>query len=230
VEKNQQIGLVILGVFISLILFFYVFDIADFISLSALQKHALFLAEFSRNHFFLSIFGYVTIFASIIAFSIPATGPLTLLGGFLFGVLWGSVLSTAAATAGATIAFLIFRRGLDDVVYRKHGKRVEKFKKRMETYGVFYLLMLHFSTVVPYAVINVLAAITEIPLFTVIWTTAVGFIPIAFVYTFAGSRFTTIRSIQDIFSPNVIIAFSLLIALMLVPIVLKFIQNRRSKS
>jgi len=224
-KRTQWIGLSALILFISLALVFYFFDVGQFVNLENIQKHSLFLAEFSRNHFILSVVGYLAVFISVIAFSIPISGPLTLLGGFLFGVLWGSFLAITGATVGATIAFLLFRRGLNDVVRDKYKKRVEGFKKKIETYGVWYLLILHFSTVVPYAVINVLAALAGVPLRTFVWTTVVGFVPLATVYTFAASRLTKIGSMQDIFSFNVLLAFSLLIALMLIPILLKWIKK-----
>ena len=103
---------------------------------------------------------------------------------------------------------------------------LEKFERRIEEYGPPYLLMLHFSTLFPYAVINVLAALAGISVVTVMWTTAVGFLPSALIYSFAGSRLTTISSVRDVFSPQIILALVLLVLLMLVPIVVKQVKNR----
>jgi len=202
------------------------FDLMLFLSLAHFQTHAQFLSQWTANHFFLSLLLYLICFAAIIAASIPATGPLTLLGGFLFGTARGSILATIGATIGAAISFLILRRGIREGVKDKYGKHLQNFEKNMEAYGPFYLLILHFSTVVPYGFINLLAALAGISLRTIVWTTAIGFIPLATVYAFAGSRLTEITSVQDLFSPQVVIAFVLLILMMFIPILIKNLQKR----
>jgi len=214
------VGLVVVGFAV-----IWQFDLLYFVSLAHFQKKAVFLTAWVSQHYFISVFLYLTLFISIIALSVPATGPLTLLGGFLFGTVHGALLSIFAATVGATIAFLVLRRGISDTVRKTYGKSLKKFEKNMKSYGSFYLLILHFSTIVPYGVINLLAALARVPLKTIVWTTAVGFIPLAIVYSFAGSRLTEIGSMHDLFSPGVILAFVLLVALMFVPIIVKKVQE-----
>ena len=62
---------------------------------------------------------------------------------------------------------------------------------------------------------------------TFLWTTALGFVPYALIYTFAGSRFTTITSMGDIFSPSVIAAFVLLMLFSIVPLIVNRIRGGR---
>lgn len=208
---------------IFLIAFFY-FDLARFITISRLQQHARWFASCTQHHYVWCVSMYILLFSFIIACSLPLTGPLTLLGGFLFGVAQGSLFSVLAATAGCTIAFLLLRKGMHEVAnsrYHKYTDRLSIFNKNIARYGVSYLLIMHFSTIVPYAFINVLAAMANISLATVVWTTAIGFIPTALVYTFASSRLLKISSMSDIFSFKVMLAFVLLILLALVPIFIR---------
>ena len=122
---------------------------------------------------------------------------------------------------GATLSFLLFRYVLSNYVGTWYGDRVEKFKAQITTQGASYLLMLHFVIVVPYFVINTLAAATDISLFTFVWTTLVGSIPIVSVYAFAGRQLSYINKIGDIFSPTIIIAFMLLILMACMPIIIR---------
>ena len=106
-----------------------------------------------------------------------------------------------------------------------YGNRIVTFKKQMDVHGVNYILMLHFVTVVPYFVINTLAALSDISLVTFVWATIVGSIPIISVYAFAGRQLSYIQSVGDIFSPPIILAFVLLIVLACMPIILKRLKN-----
>jgi uncharacterized membrane protein YdjX (TVP38/TMEM64 family) len=51
--------------------------------------------------------------------------------------------------------------------------------------------------------------------------TALGIIPGSFVYAYAGRQLGTINSLREIASPNVLLAFTLLGLLALVPLVYK---------
>jgi len=224
-KRNQFFWLIILGCLVFVFGAIWYFDLGRFVSLEYLQAQSSFLTQWTAGNYFLAVILYLTVFTAIIGLSIPATGPLTLLGGFLFGTLRGSVFAVAGATLGASIGFLVLRRGVSDTLKEKYGKHLQNFEKNIKSYGPFYLLILHFSTMVPYGVINVLAALANVRLRTIAWTTAVGFIPLAIVYTFAGSRLTEISSLGDLFSPGVVFALALLILLTLIPIVVKKIRE-----
>jgi len=225
-KQSRFVGLVIIGLFVLAAFAFYIFDGARFFTLAQLQQYSSTLASYTRDHYFLGVTVYFAIFITVIAFSLPVTGPLTLLGGFLFGVVRGSLLATLGATAGATIAFLLLRRGVKDVAGTKRGARLQRFKKNLKKQGAWYLLMMHFSTVLPYAVINVIASLAGVSVATVAWTTFVGFIPIGLVYSFAGSQLTTITSMGDVFSPPAYIfpALPILNTLIMVAAVTRFVR------
>jgi len=224
-KRTNLFWLAVLGLILVGSAVIWWFDLLQFFSLAHLQEKAAVLTAWVQQHYLLSVLSFLVVYIFVIALSVPVTGPLTLLAGFLFGAIRGALLSIFAATVGATIAFLVIRRGVSDTVRKSYGKKLKTFEKNMQTYGAFYLLILNFSTVVPYGVINLLAALARVPVRTIIWTSAVGFVPLASVYGFAGSRLTEIGSMQDLFSPQVVLAFVLLMLLMFVPIVVKKIQE-----
>ena len=59
---------------------------------------------------------------------------------------------------------------------------------------------------------------TRVRLGTYVLATALGIIPGSFVYAYAGRQLGTINSLKEIASPHVILAFTLLGLLALVPI------------
>jgi len=116
---------------------------------------------------------------------------------------------------------LLFRTALKNTLEKKYASQLVTFRKGLDEYGSYYLLILHFMFIVPFVVINILAALAGVSLWQFVWTTAVGFLPCAFVYSFAGKRLFSITSVHDVFSWNIIIAILLLLIITMLPIILK---------
>lgn len=219
-NRKQYIGLVlVLFSVCAVFLLWYCFR--EYISFTYIQRHSVALLSFTKKHSIMSPLLYILLFVSVISFSLPLTGPLTLLGGFLFGVIGGSLLSILGATIGATTAFLVLKSQVPAVLHDRYGKRLHGLQKKMNQHGVLFLLLMHFSMMVPYFFINVLAALAEVRLIDVIWTTALGFIPLAVLYTFAGEKLMEMTSMNDVFSTNMIIVFVIFVALFFLPLCIR---------
>lgn len=199
----------------------YQYFFAHYVTLENIRQHCGILCDFAARYYIASVLVYIIIYAALVASSLPVVAPLTILGGFLFGTFWAIVYATIAATMGAIISFLLFRSASKVAIPEKYEAQLAKFSKGLEEYGAFYLLIIHFMFVVPFFVINALAAFAKVSLWRFIWTTAVGFLPCAIVYAFAGKQLMVIRSAGDIFSWKIIVALMLLIGVMLLPILLK---------
>ncbi|MEX0849691.1 MAG: VTT domain-containing protein [Candidatus Dependentiae bacterium] len=195
--------------------------LGHYFSLSFVQEKSGYFKSLVEYNYHLAVFAYMLVFIGSIAFSLPSSIILTLLGGYLFGALMGAFLSTIGVTVGASLAYIAYRLFFSDMLHQMYADRAKRFEKAMQEYGVSYLLMLHFSTVFPYFIINSVAALSRLSLVTVIWTTAVGFIPQGMVYAFAGKELGSIKTVSDVFSTEVVIAFILLILLACIPILLK---------
>jgi uncharacterized membrane protein YdjX (TVP38/TMEM64 family) len=74
-----------------------------------------------------------------------------------------------------------------------------------------------------------LAALADVPLFTFMWTTAVGSLPFLLIYAFAGRQLGTITSMSELFKPHIILLLLLLALLALLPMVIRKIRNRWKK-
>lgn len=205
---------------ISWLLYAYT-PLSKYLSLGYVQEQSGHYKTFLETHYYLVLFCYMAVFISTVAFSMPSSIILTLLGGSLFGTLAGGIYATIAVTIGVSLACWVYKRFLFKSLSELYADRIVKFRSSLKEYGVSYLLMLHFSAVFPYFIINSVALFADVPFLTILWTTVVGFFPQAFVYSFAGQKLSSIRSVGDIFSLRVIAAFVLLVLLACVPIVFK---------
>ena len=220
--KKFYIRLLIYACVLSIIIgILWYYNFYQLFSLSALKSKDHFLHRMLNYNYYGTVIAYILLFIVMIGLSIPGSAALTLLGGYLFGVFYSIIYSFTGSLLGSLTAFLIFRYGIANTMYERYAARIEIFKTQMNRYGVSYLLMLHFLVVVPYLVINALAALSGISVWTFIWTTTVGGLPIICVYSFAGKQLSYINEISDIFSPTVILAFLMLIGLALIPIIIK---------
>lgn len=224
-KRNHIVWLIGGAFLVTLFVAWYVFDLSHFFSFDYIQKNSAALLSFVQENYLLSVFLYISLFITTISFSLPATGPLTLLGGFLFGIVGGFFLAIVSATIGATIAFLLIKSQVTDILRKRYGKQLKTFQTKTEKYGVVYILLMHFSMMVPYLIINILTALADIKPWTIIWTSAIGFIPLALIYTFAGSRLTTITSVNDVFSYNMMIVIGIFVLLFFLPLVIRRLKG-----
>ena len=81
-----------------------------------------------------------------------------------------------------------------------------------------YLMTLRLIPLFPFFVVNMACGLTRVSLATYVTATAIGIIPGSFVFAYAGRQLGTINSLKEIASPNVLMAFTLLGLLALVPI------------
>lgn len=202
--------------------------LSKYVTLDQIKAHSMAFKAFVDVHYALAVLIYAGIYALVIAIGIPGVAPLSLLGGFLFGVLLGTFYGALGATIGSLVAFCIVRYVLRGFVRRRYGRQLSRFNVQMEKYGANYLLMVHYASVIPFFFINSLAALSGVSFWTFIWTTVLGFIPLAMIYSYAGRELGTIESIKDILSPPLMAVFGLLILLAFLPIVIKHFKGEEA--
>lgn len=127
--------------------------VSRFVTLEQIQAHSLAFKHYVGEHYFAAVLMYMGIYALTIAIGIPGVAPLSLLGGYLFGVLLGTAYGAFGATVGSLIAFVIVRYLLGDWVKRRYGHQFERFNKQMAKYGANYLLMVHYASIIPFSLL-----------------------------------------------------------------------------
>ncbi|HEV2917130.1 MAG TPA: VTT domain-containing protein [Candidatus Babeliales bacterium] len=197
-----------------------------YLSLGTLQQKAMYLRELVSTHYISSLIVYSVMYSVIVIIGIPTIGPLTMLGGFIFGALATILCALIAIAVGMTLSFLIIRSFFLPKLRIKFAHQQTQFASRMQKYGSTYLLTLNILTVIPFFVINALAALTGVSLWSLLWTSLVGSTPMLIIYACAGKKFAEINRVSDIFSPSIIIMFIILVALSIIPLIIKRLRYR----
>ncbi len=220
--------LIIAGIVLSFILLLHYLGIGNYITLDRLQQNITYLQNIVEHHYTVAVFSYMIIFILAALLSIPVTVLLTILGGFLFGTFVGLIYAIISATIGATLLFLAVRYLIGNFVQKTFKRQLVAFNENIEMYGYSYLLTLQLLPITPTFLINVLAGLTPLSLWTFVWTTAVGIMPGSLIYTIVGQQLQTIKSVSNIFSLPMLIASTLLAILALLPVLLRWLHTTPS--
>jgi len=207
---------------------FFYFDLGHYLSLDSLKANRDSLLAFTETHYAASVVIFVAAYCLLVAASLPGAVFFTLAGGFLFGSVLGTVYVNLGATSGATLAFLTARYLLRDWVEGKFGSRLAPIQEGFANNAFSYLMTLRLIPLFPFFVVNMVSGLTRVSLATYATATAIGIIPGSFVFAYAGRQLGTINSLKEIASPNVLIAFTLLGLLALVPIVYQKLTARKA--
>ena len=205
---------------------FFYFDLGQFLSLEALKENRDNLLAYTESNYGFAVAIFVLVYIVQTAFSLPGGAILTLAGGFLFGSVLGTLYVNLGATSGATLAFLAARYLLRDWVEHKFGDRLAPIQTGFAQNAFSYLMTLRLIPAFPFFLVNLVSGLTRVNLGTYVMATAVGIIPGSFVFAYAGRQLGTINTLGEIASPPVLIAFTLLGLLALLPTIYKkFFSN-----
>jgi uncharacterized membrane protein YdjX (TVP38/TMEM64 family) len=218
--------LIIAAVFGLAIGAFFYFDLGHYLTLDALKENRDRLLAFTDANFAAAVGIFIVTYCVVTGLSLPGAAILTLAGGFLFGSVWGTVFVNIGATTGATIAFLAARYLLRDWVEQKFGSRLRPIQDGFAKNAFSYLVTLRLIPLFPFFLVNMVSGLTRISVSAYVAATAIGIIPGSFVYAYAGRQLGTINSLKEIASPNVLLAFTLLGLLALVPVVYRKLAGR----
>lgn len=226
--NSKKIILVLAGI-AGIALFFW-FDLQRYLTLDALKANRRSLLEFYADHRLLMVAGFMAVYIIQTALSLPGAAILSLAAGAIFGTVLGTAYANLAATIGATLAFLVTRYLLRDMVLNKFGAKLEGMNRELEERGLSYLLFLRLVPVFPFFLINLAAGLTRLPLRTFFFGTMLGIIPGGFVYVNAGASLATIDSLSGIASPRVLGSFALLGLFALIPVLYNRFKRRKTAS
>ena len=153
---------------------------------------------------------------------------MTLAGGAIFGLLKGTLLVSFASTIGATLAFLAARYLFRKPLQQKFATRLQVINQGIEKDGAFYLFTLRLVPAFPFFIINIVMGLTPIKTLTFFLVSQLGMLVGTIVYINAGTQLAQVNTLKDIFSPELIISFTLLgVFPLIAKKVIDFIQFRR---
>ncbi len=217
-----------------------VFRVHERLSLDALYAQSEALDAFVARNYIIAVAIFMGIYAIAVASSIPGASFLTLSAGFLFGTWIGGAAAWIAATIGATLIFLAARTAFGDVLRARAGGWLTRLGEGFRNNAFNYLLVLRLTPVAPFFVVNLAPAFFNVKLRDYVLATLLGMIPGAFVYASVGAGLRAAletgaaanpneaaRAI--LLSPSVFGPILALIALALLPIVLRALRSKRAE-
>ncbi len=166
------------------------------ISFEALVRHRAAIDAFMTQHRALAVLAYAAIYAMAVSLSLPGAAFLTVAGGFLFGLLTGAAAAVVGATIGATVVFLVARTAFGEPLLKRAGPRASQLAQGFRADAFSYLLFLRLVPAFPFFLVNLVPAFTGVKLSTFIAATALGIIPAALVYAFAGTGLDSVIAAQ----------------------------------
>jgi uncharacterized membrane protein YdjX (TVP38/TMEM64 family) len=166
------------------------------LSLAALLRHRAAIDGFIAAHKAAAVLAYIGLYMGVAALSIPAGAWLSITGGFLFGGIVGASAAIVGATLGATALFLIARSAAGEHLARRAGPVVERFAAGFRADAFNYLLFLRLVPA-PFWLVNLVPALLGVRLRTFVTATAIGIIPVTFIFAFFGAGLDSVISAHE---------------------------------
>ncbi|KAI7841423.1 hypothetical protein COHA_004818 [Chlorella ohadii] len=140
---------------------------------------------------------FVGMYTAMVALFLP--GVVLILGaGFVFGFWRGLLAVWAGGAVGQALAFLLARylfRGWVENTLKTKWKRWDIIDKAIEHDGWKLVLIMRFSPIIPYNLLNIAMATTSIPFWQFTVVSAVGIIYECAVFAYFGSMADNIHAI-----------------------------------
>ena len=159
---------------------------------------------------------------------IPFIGPVFVLcSGALYGPILGAILFSFVVSLSYTASFLISRQLY--LKYKKNKKKNQKLQKIIHGFekdGWLYLLSVRFAGVIPAIAVNIGMGLTSIPAWQFYIVTQIGTFPIILVYSFAGSKIESLKSLNDFISPYFLLFMIFCIFLIMLILVLNHLDSQ----
>jgi uncharacterized membrane protein YdjX (TVP38/TMEM64 family) len=213
------------------------------ISLETLVQHRMAIDAFITVHGVAAVAGFMAIYITVVALSIPGASLLTMSSGILFGVVVGGTASVIAGTVGATIVFLIARSACGETLARRAGPLANKIASGFCANAFSYLLFLRLVPAFPFFLVNLAPALVGVKPSTFVAATAIGVVPGTFAFAFLGAGLDSVLAAPGsayraclasgatdcklqfdlgmIVTPQLLCAFAALGVIALIPVVVK---------
>jgi len=212
------------------------FTLGDYLSFDTLRENRETLLGFRDANYLGLVGAFVAIYFVIVAFSLPGAAVASVTGGFLFGLALGTTINVLAATLGAFAIFWAARWGLGKSLAAKLDASDGTLKKLMDGLHeneISVLFLLRLVPAVPFFVANLLPALVGVKFFNFAFTTVLGIIPGAIVFTWIGVGLGEVfdrgesPDLSLLWEPQTIGPILGLSALAALPILVKYIRGRK---
>ena len=198
-----------------------------FFSLEVIQSHQQLLKQFVAEYRLLSYLLYLTVFVVATSITLPTMTLLTLLCGFLFDFPTAIVLISLSFMTHTATMFISVRYFFRDVVSKKFNTAIKKINKQFDEKGVFYIIFLRMSLVIPPWLINCACALTSINGFVFVLVSWLASMPILMIVLYAGRLLGEIQTLSEIYSIKILGALLTLAFISALPLLISRKKNTK---
>lgn len=149
----------------------------DRIGIDLLREHQYDLLTFVTSKPVLAGLLFTTIYALVVAASVPGLAVLTMAGGYLFGWALGATYTMIAATLASACVFLLARSAFGATMRERAGPMIQRFAKGFKESALSYVFILHLIPIFPYMVVTTLPAACGVPLPIYMFSAFCGILP-----------------------------------------------------
>ncbi|MEL7280819.1 MAG: VTT domain-containing protein [Pseudomonadota bacterium] len=212
------------------------FTLKDYLTFETLRDNREALLAFRDNNYLGLAAAFIAIYVIIVAFSLPGAAVASVTGGFLFGLGLGTTFNVLAASLGASMIFLAARYGLGRTLAAKMDASegsLKKLKNGLRENEISVLFLLRLVPAVPFFVANLLPALVGVKFRNFAFTTVLGIIPGALVFTWIGVGLGEVfdrgesPNLSILWEPQVIGPILGLCVLAALPIIIKAIRGKK---
>ncbi|MEP3329287.1 VTT domain-containing protein [Sedimentitalea sp.] len=212
------------------------FVLRDYLTFDTLRTNREALLAFRDQNLLGLAAAFVTLYVVIVAFSLPGAAVASVTGGFLFGLGAGTMLNVMSATIGACAIFLAARAGLGATLNAKLDASkgtAKRIRDGLRDHEINVLLLIRLVPAVPFFVANLLPALVGVKFRNFLWTTALGIIPGAIVFTWIGVGLGEVfdrgetPDLSLLWEPHILGPILGLCVLAALPIVIRLLRGRK---
>jgi len=210
--------------------------LGDVASFDTLRQHRETLLAWRDSHLAGMAVTFVALYVIVVAFSLPGAAVASVTGGFLFGLTLGTALNVFSASLGAAAIFLAARWGLGQALAARieaSDGTLKRIRQGLREHEISVLLLMRLVPAVPFFVANLLPALVGVRFLSFAWTTVVGIIPGALVFTSIGVGLGEVfdrgedPDLSLLWEPQVIGPILGLCVLAAIPIAIKTMRGKR---
>jgi uncharacterized membrane protein YdjX (TVP38/TMEM64 family) len=136
---------------------------------------------------------------------------LTTTSGFVYGFLPGLGLAITGWVCSSVISYWLGRTIGRPVLLAVLGKRFVRLEQAMETGGVQLMLSARLVPIVPFSLLGYVVGATRRSLWTLVWTSAVGYLPLTAAVAYLGAHAQSLSASNPLVWVAVVVVIALLV-------------------
>ncbi len=162
--------------------------------LPRLPEMIAYLHRAVAEHPVLAVSAFFVGYLAVCTLNLPGATAMTITAGAVFGVPGGLVIVSISSTVGAVVALAVARTLLRSRIRARYPDLVTWIEGRAGEDSAWLLLAMRLFPGMPFFLVNLLFAMTELSIRRFAWVSQLGMLPAAALYVSAGSELARLGS------------------------------------